>query len=224
VTCLYYGVALTGIWARLGALFINAQFLPSVVVGLALGLAQPCFGSTLAFRRATLATIGGFKPFADCLADDYAMGQALRAHGGEIAIPPFAVAHICTHASFGELWRQQLRWARTIRSIDPVGYTGSVLGHPVPWALLAALVGASSTAVLPATAVAVVAIACRLAVLRQVERTYALPSQPYWLVPACDLLSFAVFVVSFLRWEVSWKGRRFRMAAGTWTADRGTQS
>ena len=224
VTCLYYGVALTGIWARLGALFINAQFLPSVVVGLALGLAQPCFGSTLAFRRATLATIGGFKPFADCLADDYAMGQALRAHGGEIAIPPFAVAHICTHASFGELWRQQLRWARTIRSIDPVGYTGSVLGHPVPWALLAALVGASSTAVLPATAVAVVAIACRMAVLRQVERTYALPSQPYWLVPACDLLSFAVFVVSFLRWEVSWKGRRFRMAAGTWTADRGTQS
>jgi ceramide glucosyltransferase len=224
VTCLYYGVALTGIWARLGALFINAQFLPSVVVGLALGLAQPCFGSTLAFRRATLATIGGFKPFADCLADDYAMGQALRAHGGEIAIPPFAVAHICTHASFGELWRQQLRWARTIRSIDPVGYTGSVLGHPVPWALLAALVGAGSTAVLPATAVAVVAIACRMAVLRQVERTYALPSQPYWLVPACDLLSFAVFVVSFLRWEVSWKGRRFRMAAGTWTADRGTQS
>ena len=224
VTCLYYGVALTGIWARLGALFINAQFMPSVVVGVALGLARPCFGSTLAFRRATLVAIGGFQPFADCLADDYAMGQALRAQAGKVAIPPFAVAHVCTQASFGQLWRQQLRWARTIRSIDPVGYTGSVLGHPLPWALLAALVGAGSTAVLPATAVAVVAIACRMAVLRQVERTYAIPAQSYWLVPACDLLSFAVFVVSFLRWEVSWRGHRFRMEAGAWTADRGTRS
>jgi len=224
VTCLYYGVALIGIWARLGALYINAQFLPSVLVGLAFGLARPCFGSTLAFRRATLVAIGGFQPFADCLADDYAMGQALRAHGGKIAIPPFAVAHVCTQASVGELWRQQLRWARTIRSIDPIGYTGSVLAHPLAWALLAALLGAGSTAVLPAAAVAAGAIACRMAVLRQVERTYALPPQPYWLVPACDLLSFAVFVVSFLRWDVSWRGRRFRMVAGAWTADRGTRS
>jgi ceramide glucosyltransferase len=224
VTCLYYGVALTGIWARLGALFINAQFLPSVVVGVALGLARPCFGSTLAFRRATLAAIGGFKPFADCLADDYAMGQALRTHVGKIAIPPFAVAHLCTQGSFGELWRQQLRWARTIRSIDPIGYTGSILGHPLAWALIAALLGAGTTALLPAIAVVLVATACRMAVLRQVERAYVLPSQPYWLVPACDLLSFAVFIVSFLRWEVSWRDHRFRMVAGAWTADRGTGS
>jgi len=224
VTCLYYGVAITGVWARLGAVFINAQFLPSVVFGLALGLARPCFGSTLALRREALAAIGGFKSFADCLADDYAMGQALRTHAGKIAIPPFAVAHVCTQGSFGQLWRQQLRWARTIRSIDPIGYTGSVLGHPLPWALLAALLGAGSTALVPAIALAVVTIACRGAVLREVERAYVLSSQPYWLVPACDLLSFAVFVVSFLRWDVSWRGRRFRMVAGAWTADRGTQS
>ena len=224
VTCLYYGVAITGVWARLGAVFINAQFLPSVVFGLALGLARPCFGSTLALRREALAAIGGFNPFADCLADDYAMGQALRTHAGKIAIPPFAVAHVCTQGSFGQLWRQQLRWARTIRSIDPIGYTGSVLGHPLPWALLAALLGTGSTALVPAIALAVVTIACRVAVLREVERAYVLSSQPYWLVPACDLLSFAIFVVSFLRWDVSWRGRRFRMVAGAWTADRGTQS
>jgi len=35
-------------------------------------------------------------------------------------------------------------------------------------------------------------------------------------------LSFAVFVFSFLSWQVSWKGRRFRMVAGgAWVADRG---
>src|SRR5262245_45380716 len=39
VTCLYYGEPATGTWARLSALAINAHFLPSVVVGLAFGLA-----------------------------------------------------------------------------------------------------------------------------------------------------------------------------------------
>src|SRR5262249_11512448 len=115
VTCLYYGVGITGIWARLGALVINAQFLPGVVVGLALGLARPCFGSTLALRRATLAEIGGFKPFADCLADDYAMGEALRAHGCKISIPSFAVAHICTQTSLREFGRLAVRRARRAR-------------------------------------------------------------------------------------------------------------
>jgi ceramide glucosyltransferase len=222
VTCLYYGVAITGIWARLCALVINAQFLPSVVVGLALGLARPCFGSTLALKRATLAEIGGFKAFADCLADDYAIGEALRARGYKISIPPFAVAHVCTQTSLRELWRHQLRWARTIRSIDPAGYAGTIVSHPFPWALIAALVGAGSTALLPAIGIAMASIACRMALLREVERGYALPPQAYWLVPACDLLSFAVFVFSFLSWQVSWKGRRFRMVAGgAWVADRG---
>jgi ceramide glucosyltransferase len=222
VTCLYYGVALTGVWARLGALLTNAQFLPSVVFALAFGLAHPCFGSTLALRREALTAIGGFEPFVDCLADDYAMGAALRAHGCNVEIPRFAVAHVCTQTSLHELWRHQLRWARTIRSIDPIGYAGSLVSHPVAWGLLAALLGAGSTALLPAVAVAIAAIACRMAVLREAERAYRLPAQPYWLVPACDLLSFAVFAVSFLNWEVSWRGHRFRMVAGDWTADRGT--
>jgi ceramide glucosyltransferase len=222
VTCLYYGVALTGVWARLAALLTNAQFLPSVVVALGFGLAHPCFGSTLALRREALTAIGGFEPFVDCLADDYAMGAALRAHGRNVVIPRFAVAHICTQTSLRELWRHQLRWARTIRSIDPIGYAGSLVSHPLGWALLALLLGAGSTALLPAVGVAIAAIACRMAVLREVERAYPLPSQPYWLVPACDLLSFAVFAISFLNWKVSWRGHRFRMVAGDWTADRGT--
>jgi ceramide glucosyltransferase len=224
VTCLYYGVGVTGRWASLGALVINAHFLPSVVAGLGLGLARPCFGSTLALSREALAAIGGFKPFADCLADDYAMGAALRAHGYKVAIPPFALAHICTQTSFRDLWRHQLRWARTIRSIDAVGYAGSLLSHPFAWALIATLLGAGSTVVLPAGAIVIAAIACRMTLVRQVERAYALPPQPYWLVPACDLFSFAVFVISFVNWEVSWRGRHFRMVAGAWTADGETHS
>jgi ceramide glucosyltransferase len=225
VTCLYYGVPVAGPWASLAALAINAHFLPGVVVGLAVGLARPCFGSTLALRRRTLGEIGGFIAFVDCLADDYAMGKALRARGYTIAIPPFAIAHMCTQASAREFWRHELRWARTIKSIDPVGYAGSIVAHPLPWALIAAVLGAGSTALLPALALAAAAVACRMTLLRQVEHAYALPPQTYWLVPARDLLSFILFVASFLGRDVSWKGHRYRMVAGgSWVTDRGSNA
>src|SRR4030095_2095740 len=96
----------------------------------------------------------GFKPFADFLADDYAIGAALRARGYTIAIPPFAIAHICTETSLRDLWRHQLRWARTVRSIDPSGYAGSLVSHALPWALIAALLGAGSGPALPAVLIA----------------------------------------------------------------------
>jgi ceramide glucosyltransferase len=223
VTCLYYGDPLTGIWARLCALAINAHFLPSVVIGLSLGRARPCFGSTIALRRRTLEEIGGFVAFVDCLADDYAIGAALRTHGRAISIPPFAIAHMCTQTSLPELWRHELRWARTIRSIDPVGYAGSIVAHPLPWALLAVLAAGASPILLPAIAIAVASILCRMALLQQVEQAYALPPQAYWLVPAGDLLSFALLVSSFLGRGVSWRGHHYRMVEGRgWMVDRGS--
>jgi ceramide glucosyltransferase len=223
VTCLYYGLPLAGLWARLSALGINAHFLPSVIVGVSLGLARPCFGSTVALRRTTLEEIGGFAAFADCIADDYAIGDALRAEGRAVAIPPFAVAHICTQTSARQLWLHELRWARTIRSVDPAGYAGSIIAHPLPWALIGIVLGAGSAALFPAIGLAVAAILCRMALLRRVEYAGALPRQPYWLVPTRDLFSFAVFVVSFLGRGVSWKGHRYRMLAdGGWASDRGS--
>src|SRR4029077_6545546 len=99
VTCLYHGLAATGVWARLAALGINAHFLPSVVVGLGLGVAWPCFGSTIAFKRKALAEIGGFIGVANCLADDYAVGAALRARGYKISIPPITIGHMCGEIS-----------------------------------------------------------------------------------------------------------------------------
>ncbi len=221
VTCLYYGVPVSSIWASISALAINAHFLPSVVFGAALGLARPCFGSTIALRRLMLGEIGGFTAFVDCLADDYAMGVALRARGRQVSIPPFAIAHMCTQSSPGELWQQELRWARTIMSINFVGYLGSFVAHPLPWALIAALLGAGSTALYPAIAIALASIVLRIGLLRQVERAYALPLQAYWLVPVRDILSFIIFVTSFLGRDVSWKGRRYRaLARGNKATDR----
>jgi ceramide glucosyltransferase len=214
VTCLYHGVAANGLWSQLGALFINAHFLPSVVLGLASGLAQPCFGSTIALKRSTLDAIGGFAAFADRLDDDYAIGAAVRERGHVVAIPPFTVAHLGSEAALGELWQHELRWARTIRNIAPLGHAGSVVMHPLAWAVAALALSPWSGLLMPAAAATIAAVLCRVVLLRRVARGFALPSQPYWMVPVRDLLSFAVFVASFLGRDVSWKGHRYRLFPG----------
>jgi ceramide glucosyltransferase len=219
VTCAYYGIAAGGLPAQLSQLFVDGQFLPGVMVGVRFGLARPCFGSTIALSRGALAAVGGFERFADCLADDFALGQALRKNGMPVSVLPFAVGHVCSETSLAELWRHELRWASTIRSIDPLSYLGWSLTHAFPLALLALCIGGGA----PALALAMAAIACRIAVLHAVARGYGLPPHPYWLVPLRDLLSFAVFLAGFVARDVSWKGRRYRLiAAGALAPERGS--
>ena len=144
VSCLYVGKDDGNLWSRLAAMAINYQFIPSAILGKALGLAQPCFGSTIAVRTEVLSSIGGFAAFADHLADDYEIGRAVRRLGMRIAMPPMLVSHICDEAKAGELLGRELRWGRTVRQIDPIGYAGSLITYPLPLVLIgAALLGPS---------------------------------------------------------------------------------
>jgi ceramide glucosyltransferase len=115
VSCPYYGISIGNVWSKLAQLTIDSHFLPGVVVGARLKLARPCLGSTIALRRQSLLAIGGFEPLADCLADDYVLGELLRQHGEPVSVLPLAVGHVCGESSFRELWRHELRWALTIR-------------------------------------------------------------------------------------------------------------
>jgi ceramide glucosyltransferase len=205
VSLLYRGIPATGPWAALAAAAIDYHFLPGVLVGLKLGLATPCFGSTIALHRNTLARIGGFEAVADLLADDYALGARVRGAGLSVAIPPATVGHICAEQSLRELVRHELRWARTIRAVDPIGFAGSAITHATPLALLGDLLGG----ITPASIIVVVAIACRFALQHRLDRVFRLRQDFFWLGPIRDVLSFSIFVASFFASSVEWRGRRY---------------
>jgi ceramide glucosyltransferase len=211
VTCLYHGVpANRGVYAHLSALAIDVQFLPNVLMGTGLGLAKPCFGSTIAFTAESLAKIGGFQRVRDDLADDYELGEALRGLGGRVAIPNFSIGHTCVDTEITGLWRHELRWNRTIRNVDPAGYAGSVVTHAFPLALIGALLpGAGSGAL----AVAALALACRILLCIRLERAFGLEPHPYWLLPIRDILSFMNFSWGFVSGAVTWKGHDYRVVA-----------
>ncbi|HEY1638568.1 MAG TPA: glycosyltransferase, partial [Rhizomicrobium sp.] len=204
VSCFYAGAGRHG-WSQLGAMGINYQFLPNAVLGAATGLAHPCFGSTIALRRRTLEEIGGFPAFRDRLADDFEIGRAVRRRGYRLAYPSILVSHRCAEQSFRELWAHELRWARTIRIVDPLGHWGSMLTHPLPWSLMAAALLGFSSAGLACVATVV---AARLFLKARMDHIAGSAAGPAWLLPVRDLLSFAVFVASLFGGTVEWKARR----------------
>ena len=177
---------------RLSALAINSQFLPQAITAVGLGLAQPCCdGATIALRRSMLDRIGGgFGALADTLADDHAIGVAVRAEGYDVVTAPFLVGHHCFETSLLQLVRQQIRVARTIKSIYPIAYACTVITHPWPLALLGLALGS------PPAALVVVAALLR-ASRRCIEWRFDLPRQNYWLLPLQDIIAFGIFVTSF---------------------------
>jgi ceramide glucosyltransferase len=221
-TCLYRGLPERGVWAELASMAIDYHFLPNVLVGIALGLARPCFGSTIALRRETLDKIGGFHAFRDQLADDNAIGEAVRSIGLKVAIPSWTVDHRCTEQNASGLLRHELRWARTLRAVNPVGYTGLMVTYPLPFALLMAPLNES---IVLSAFVIIVALCCRLALQMQVDHTLGVTSKRGPLGPARDLIAFGVYVASFFVNEVSWRGQRFKVRAdGTLVPRTGTKT
>ena len=208
VTCLYRGVSAGGFWSQLACLNINHGFLPQALVAAALGERNGCFGATLALRRDTLEAVGGLAVVADSLADDHALGAAVRRLGRKVVLSPHVVDNVVAEPRLAALFRHELRWSRTIRAIAPAGYVGSVLTQPVVLALAALTLGVIP---LPAAAMLAVALACRAVMVRMVDRALRLPATPLWLMPVRDSLSFVVFVASFFSRTVAWRERTFRV-------------
>ena len=208
VTCLYTGEACSGAWSELSTMGINYQFLPNVVMGLRLHMAEPCFGATVAFRRRILDEIGGFELLNNQLADDYDLGRAIRRLGYIGDVAPLPVVHQCAERSLAELWRHEARWARTIRMIDAWGFVGQGLTHATAWALLGCLFCGFN----PASGAALLAIlASRLYVVHCVDMAAGSRARNLWLLPVRDLFSFAVFVSAYFGTTVTWRGRRYNV-------------
>lgn len=208
VTVLYRGRSDAGFWSRLGAAGLSYQFLPGAVFGVALGLAQPCLGSTIALTRTTLDAIGGFARFSDVLADDYAIGEAIRSLGLRVAVPPLLVTHASAETSFAELWRHELRWGATVRGIVPVAYAASVIGMPLPLALLGTLLLSGPLA---GGILVLVALGARAFLARAIDTQVGTRTASLWLLPLRDCLTLVVFVATFFVRSVDWRGRRLRM-------------
>jgi ceramide glucosyltransferase len=210
-TTLYTARCAGGLASRLACGFINYGFLPSVLVGRLLNAAAFCSGATMAIRRETLQRIGGFDALINQLADDYAMGALVRGIGLKIALSRYVVENVVREPGLRGLFRHELRWQRTVRSITPVGLAASVIINPLALALLALPFSGFAA---PQWALVGGTLLLRLALVHECDRIFRLAPMGALLVPCREILSQLVLAASFCGQRVTWRDSRFQVGRG----------
>ncbi len=208
-TCLYSGAGNKNLASRMGALFINDWFLPSVLISTLFADLKFCLGATMAIRRETLVAIGGFEALANYLADDYMLGNAAARKGYKVALVPYVVENMVFESNLKSLFLHETRWARTIRSVQPGGYAMSFITEVFPLSLLTAITVYAQTSSLPwATLPVICALSLRTTLHYVVQSKLAggAALSP-WLIPVRDLFSLAVRIGSFFGREVRWRNQ-----------------
>ena len=192
---------------RFEALGVATDFMPSTFVAPFAGVDEFALGATIAVRRPDLDRIGGFAAIADYIADDYQLGRRIHDLGLKCVLADVVVETHLTAARISEVWKHQVRWARTLR-FSRAAYAGLPVTHATTWALLALLFGepwiASGLMVLRYA----MAIMAGWVVLRSRDVL-----KLWWLIPVRDLFATAVWCAGMFGDTVDWAGERLRLDA-----------
>jgi ceramide glucosyltransferase len=209
VTCLYRArPAVRGFGARLACLHINHWFLPGVIVAREAGHTGFCMGSTIALRREALASIGGLEALKDTLADDHRIGRMLADRGYRVVLSDCVVETMIAETDVRSVLRRELRWARTIRSVEPAAYAASSLQFTLSVCLIAAAsLALTDGNLFQAGAIVVAGAGARYMLHRNVKKRLRVVSANVGTVAVRDILSFAIWTASFFGRDVVWRER-----------------
>lgn len=215
VTCLYCGVPTPGIWSRLGAMYINEWYIPSVLLTWMFGYEGYVSGQTLCLRRSTLQAIGGLQVLADQLAEDYRLGELVRGLNQRIVLSPYLLSGEHHEPDLSSMTRHELRWMRTIRVLRPRSFLGIFVTFSLPLALIG-ITFASSAARVPLVAWSLFAvILISRMMLHFAHRIHG--QRPmlsdFWLLPLRDVLLCWIWCRSFFSTRVNWRGNEFDVDA-----------
>jgi ceramide glucosyltransferase len=210
VNCFYRLANPTTLAMRWEAVAINADFWSQVLQARSLKPLDFALGAVMAVKREELEKIGGFAGLTDYLADDYQLGNQIARAGWRVELCPVVVECWSAPMSWGEVWRHQLRWARTIRVCQPLPYFFSILSNATLWPLLWLLTNPSW----PASAGAVVCGLVRVLTARNLEQTLTQSRVcvfNLWLVPVKDLLQGAIWLLAFIGRRIEWRGEHYQL-------------
>ena len=189
-----------------GAWYLDYWDLPMQVLYARLVPLGVTYGPLTAVRREVIDSFGGLEVLADHLCDDAELGRQVRRVGYAVAFTPAIAETLVTDADIGALLHHELRWARTVRGLEPLGYAASLVANPGPIPLLLLL----HPGVLAAVGIAL-PIVLRWMLSRLVARRFgraeglrAPGPVDLWLR---DCACFGVWAAAYIVTRVSWRGQ-----------------
>lgn len=213
-TCLYVSAAPRGLAERLQSIGMTSDFFASVVVAWKLDGMTFTFGQTIVTRRKAVQSYGGYAVLEDRPADDVYAGKLVAEQGYEVKLLPYVLETVADFGSLGELLHKRVRWATVQRLMRPWGHMGLIFTFGLPWAI-AAVVTVPTAPVIAGYFGGYAA--CRVAMAAMIGG-WGMKQRGIWkkipLIPVWDLLAFAIWLVSFTRRTIRWRGVDYVMRDG----------
>lgn len=206
--CTLYKAVSAGPWyEKMGLLTFNADFVPGIIFAYVTGAANFCLGSSVAFRRKDLESIGGIGSLSGYLTEDYEMGRRLLESGRKMALVPHLVEILVDLKSPAQWWTGQVCWDQKTKSANPAGFFSTIVTRSIPFAFLFAAIRAD----LPGLAVLATAVLVRIitaaAMLKGLGDREGL--RALWLLPARDAAALFSWAAALVKKDVVWRGSRY---------------
>lgn len=212
-TAIFGARALPTFAAHLGAMLVNEQFIPSALVAIATQRLAFTLGATMAVRRRVLDELGGLAALGTTIADDYMLGHLAVTRGYRVALAGTIPLTLVCESNLHELLVREVRWARTVRSVRPVGYVGSLLTYSLFFAVVNAIVsGIFNGPLLFAGGLLLATLLLRLALNMQARHVLGVPGRARpWLVPVREGLSVVVWIAGLFGASARWRERQVEL-------------
>jgi ceramide glucosyltransferase len=214
VTCFYVPSSETTFVQRLQETGMLSDFYPGILVDWQLEGIKFALGPTICTTRQRLQEWGGYPVLENQPADDLQVGRRIAERGHEVVLLNYAVSTVPDYNSLRELFFKRLRWITVMRQMRPWGHFGLVFTLGLPWCLLA-------VAIEPTAAVAAAYLGGYFvfrSALTLLVGSAGLKQPGVWakllLIPAWDAVATLIWLTSFTRRSIRWRGQDYRIVNG----------
>lgn len=214
VTCFYIPTELATFTDELQSAGMMSDFYAGVLVAWQLDGIKFALGPTIATTRTRLNSFGGYPELENRPADDLLVGRLIAEQGYEVVLLRYAIETVCDYASLNDLLHKRLRWIVVMRHMRPWGHMGLLLTQGLPWSLAA-------VAVHPSAMVAIAYLGGYFALrvmMTWLIGIHGLRQKSLWrqmpLIPIWDAVAFAIWVTSFGRSSIRWRGADYYIRDG----------
>jgi len=214
VTCLYCPIDIKTPTDHLQSIGMMSDFFAGVLVDWQLEGLKFALGTTIATTRTRLNKFGGYPVLENRPADDLLVGRLIAEQGCEVMLVRYAIDTVCDYGSLGELLHKRLRWIVVMRHMRPWGHLGLLLTQGLPWSIAA-------VAVHPSWPVAIAYLGGYMGLRMAMTWTigiHGLRQSVLWkempLLPVWDGVAFAIWLISFGRSSIRWRGADYYIRGG----------
>jgi ceramide glucosyltransferase len=214
VTCFYVPADEHTFADSLQAMGMFSDFYAGILVAWQLDGVKFALGPTIATTRTRLAEFGGYESLENRPADDLLVGRLIAEQGHRVELLRYTVLAVADYQSMSDLIHKRLRWIVVMRHMRPWGHLGLLLTQGLPWSLAA-------IAMHPSLAVAAGYLGTYLALRCAMTWTigaWGLKQPGLWkkmpVIPAWDALAFFIWLASFARRSIRWRGSDYLLRDG----------